>query len=148
MVVARPWPSHNSSGVHLEGLAMHYSLMGFSQNGAIRRFRFNRIEMGVAPISVTVLADTSLARTFNLGLQELPSLCSRLLNASQGMVVSTLVLGEAEMSISAAENAALAADIEAARTMRSQRNSLASKARKADSGTRHEKREADSANHT
>ena len=111
---------------------MHYKLMGFRQDGGIRRFRFHRVEIGVPPIPFTVLADTSLARTFKLSLQELPSLCSRLLSAVDRSATGTLVLSEADMSLGAAENAAAAAQIDAARALRSRRSSLASMARKSD----------------
>lgn len=114
-----------------ERTAMHYKLMGFRQDGAIRRFCFSRVEIGVPPISINVLADTSLARTFKLSLQELPSLCSRLLNASDQSATGTLILSETDMSVYAAENAVAAAQIDAARLLRSRQSSLASMARKA-----------------
>lgn len=104
---------------------MHYKLMGFRQDGAIRRFWFHRVEIGIPPVSVSVLADTSLARTFKLTLQELPSLCSRLLNANDRGATGTLILSETEMAICAGENAAAAAQLDAARLLRSRRSSVA-----------------------
>src|SRR3954454_24946569 len=53
---------------------MHYKLLGFSQNGAVRTYRFHRIGvLGTAPVPFTVLADTDVARQHNVTLQELPT---------------------------------------------------------------------------
>ena len=103
---------------------MHYKLLGFSQNGSLRTFWFHRMgPLGAIPIPFTVLADTSVARQYNVPLQELPSLCSRLLNAtSDDRPSGALTVGDADLSIYAAEMEAARADTEAARKRRSLHN--------------------------
>jgi hypothetical protein len=94
---------------------MHYKLLGFTQAGSVRRFWFSRIgPLGVTPVPFTVLADTAVARRYSVPLQELPVLCSRMLNAaSDEAVAATLMLSEDEISVYAAEAAAAKAQIEA-----------------------------------
>jgi hypothetical protein len=61
---------------------MHYKLLGFSQRDGVRIFWFHRIgPLGTKPVPFHVLADTGAARQYKVPLQDLPSLCSRLLNA-------------------------------------------------------------------
>ena len=67
---------------------MHYKLLGFLQVGTVRTFWFHRIgPLGTAPISFRVLADTLVARQYQVALQDLPSLCSRMLNATPETVL-------------------------------------------------------------
>lgn len=90
---------------------MHYKLLGFSHTGTVRQFLFERVAIGVAPVRFTVLADVMIARKFNLSLQQLPSMCARFLEAAaEDQPAATLLLTEADMSISAAENVPAAAD--------------------------------------
>ena len=98
-LVAHPFPAAE---------LMHYKLLGFSQNGAVRTYRFHRIGvLGTAPVPFTVLADTDVARQHNVTLQELPTLCSRLLNAiNEDRPPDTLILGEADVCVYGAELAA------------------------------------------
>lgn len=109
---------------------MHYKLLGFSQSGSVRRFAFERIGIGEPTVHLTVLADTVLVRKYNLSLQELPSLCSRLLEkAGNDQPAATLSLSEAHLSTYAAESAAAKAEEAAKRALRSQHaaNAMASR---------------------
>jgi hypothetical protein len=109
---------------------MHYKLLGFSHLGSVRQFFFERVANSVAPVRFTVLADLGMARKFKLSLQQLPSICARLLEATrEDQPAGTLLLTEADMSTSAAENAAAAAENAARRAMRSQRGALAAASR-------------------
>lgn len=91
---------------------MHYKLLGFSQNGPIRRFVFQRIVVGAVPVPLSVTADISLARRLNLALQELPGLCSRLLESvdheqgSLNLALSELHMAEARDLVIAQKAAA------------------------------------------
>lgn len=110
---------------------MYYRLLGFSQNGSIRQFSFERVGNGAAPVAFAVLADITLARTFKLSLQELPSLCAQLLQTGgDDQPGGTFLLTGAEMSIHAGENAAIAVEATAKRAARSRRAALAATARR------------------
>jgi hypothetical protein len=109
---------------------VHYKLLGFSQNGSVRQFSFERVGTDTTPATFAVRADIMLARNFKLALQELPSLCSRLLeNCGEAGPAGTMCLTEAEMSVHAAANAALADEEAAKRAIRSRRGALAMAAR-------------------
>lgn len=99
---------------------MHYKLLGFSQKIAVRTFWFHRIgPLGTAPVLFSVLADTRLARECNVPLQELPSLCSRMLNTTSGDApAGSLILGEREIAGYAAELDLVRAEADAARMRR------------------------------
>jgi hypothetical protein len=99
---------------------MHYKLLGFSQTGVLRTFWFHRIgPLGTVPVAFRVLADTSIVRKHNIPLQELPSLCSRVLNATSGNgPAGTLIVGEPDISRYAAELHQARAEAEAARQRR------------------------------
>ena len=99
---------------------MHYKLLGFLQVGTVRTFWFHRIgPLGTTPISFRVLADTWVARQYQVALQDLPSLCSRMLNATpdDGPGGARLV-SEREISLYGAELDAARAETEAARKQR------------------------------
>jgi hypothetical protein len=105
---------------------MHYKLLGFTQDGSVRRFTFHRIRIGIPPVVFVVLADTALARRYKVGLQELPSLCTSVLEAAGAdAVAGTMSLSEDIFTDRAASNNAAAAQIAAARALRSRRASLA-----------------------
>ena len=115
---------------------MHYMLVGFSQEGALRRFSFQRVVIGATRVKFDVLADLALARRCNIGLQELPSLCSRrLYAAAEDAPAHTLCLTEADLCEAAAENAASMAEIAAAHAARARRASSASNARRGQQST-------------
>jgi hypothetical protein len=105
-------------------------LVGFSQEGAFRRFSFQRVVIGSSRVKFDVLADLALAKRCNIGLQELPSLCARRLHATaEDAPADTLCLTEADLCEAAAANAASTAQIAAAHAARSRRASSASAAR-------------------
>jgi hypothetical protein len=109
---------------------LYYKLVGFAHRGSVRQFFFERVANSVVPVRFTVLADVGMARKFNLSLQQLPSICARLLEGTgEDRPAGTLFLSEADMSVSAAENAAAAAEDAARRAMRSQRGALAAASR-------------------
>jgi hypothetical protein len=99
---------------------MHYKLLGFSQTGVLRTFLFHRIgPLGTAPVALRVLADTRLARKHNIPLQELPSLCSRVLNATIGDgLAGVVIVGEPYIAQCGAELNQARAEAEAARLRR------------------------------
>jgi hypothetical protein len=99
---------------------MHYKLLGFSQMSTVRTFWFHRIgPLGTAPVAFSVVTDTCVARKCNLPLQELPSLCSRMLNATSGdEPAGALTLGERDIAAYAAELDQARAAMDAARMRR------------------------------
>ena len=104
---------------------MHYKLLGFSQNGHLRTFWFHRIgPLGTAPVGFRVLADTSVVRKHNVPLQELPSLCTRVLNATcESGSAGALTLLEPDISQYAAELDQARAEADAARKRRALQSS-------------------------
>jgi len=101
---------------------VHYKLLGFSQRGTLRVFSFERIQNSIPPVSFSVSADLSIARRYHLTLQELPGLCSRLLESgAEDQASAALSLSEEEMQKHALGTAKAAADIAAARALRSRR---------------------------
>ena len=109
---------------------MHYKLLGFSHKDSVRQFLFERIEIGVDPVRFTVIADIMIARSFNLSLQQLPSLCARLLQAAgEDESGGTLFLTETDMRVYAAENAVVAEQDAARGAVRSHQAALARKLR-------------------
>ena len=104
---------------------MHYKLLGFSEKDSVRTFSFHRIgPLGTTPVAFKVLADMRLAREHKVPLQELPSLCSRLLEGtSESGPAGVLTLGAAELSLCAAGlNAERAAQVAAAQKRRAAQN--------------------------
>jgi hypothetical protein len=110
---------------------LHYKLLGFSQNDSVRRFKFERIlGDGTSSGAFTVVADLALARNFRIMLQELPSLCSRILKSrSDDQPAGTIVLTDADLEVLAAANVATAHEEEAKRLLRSRRSAFAAAAR-------------------
>lgn len=102
---------------------MHYKLLGFSQNDSVRRFVFQRVlGYGTSSGEYTVIADVALARTFGITLQELPSLCSRLLEERPESPPSgTILLTDADLSVHAAANLSAAQQGGAKGVLRSRR---------------------------
>ena len=111
---------------------MHYKLLGFSQRDSARYFAFERTQQGSASAAFTVVADLALARKFRIPLQDLPSLCSRLLEAGPADAPeASLVLTDADLQVHAAANLAAASVDQAKRELRSRRGALAAAARTA-----------------
>lgn len=88
-------------------------------------FWFHRIgPLGAAPIPFRVVADTRATREHNVPLQELPSLCTRLLNATgEDEPAGSLTVREADIAVFAAELDTARAETEAARKRRSVKSS-------------------------
>ena len=111
---------------------MHYKMLGFSQNDSVRRFAFQRTGHGIAAAAFVVVADLAVARKFHITVQELPSICSRLLESiSEDQPGATIVLTDAEFTVHAAANTAAAQVDQAKRALRSQRGAMAAAARTA-----------------
>jgi hypothetical protein len=106
-----------------------FKLLGFSQQGNVRQFLFQRDESGDRSVC-TVQADLALARKFNLAVQDLPLFCTRLLQTEADThPVKSLFLSEAQMRIHSAENQALR-ELDAEKSaLRSRRSALAAEAR-------------------
>lgn len=106
---------------------MHYKLLGFTHNGSARHFVFQRVAgLGTVSVTFTVVADLTLARQFKMALQDLPSICSRLLETgADDQPGGTRFLTEADMRLYAEARLAAAQKDEAGRTLRSRRGTLA-----------------------
>lgn len=115
---------------------MHYRLLGFSQNESVRRFVFQRV-LGIGTLSAeyTVIADIALARTFRVTLQELPSVCSRLLEARpEDSPSGSIFLTDADLRVYAAATLSAAQQENARRALRS-RGAIATAERTEDNVT-------------
>ena len=110
---------------------MHYTLLGFWQSDSVRNFAFQKVlGNGSASEKYTVTADVALARKFRITLQELPSLCARLLEARPEDAPSgTIMLTDVDLSVLAATNLATAQQEEAKRVLKSRRGAIAVAAR-------------------
>jgi hypothetical protein len=106
---------------------MHYKLLGFSQNESVRRFVFQRVlGNGTSSAEYTVIADVALARTFRITLQELPSLCARLLEARpEDSPSETILLTDADLRVHAAANLSASQQDAAKRALRARRGAIA-----------------------
>ena len=73
-----------------------FKLLGFSQQGNIRQFLFQRDDSGDRSVC-TVNADLALARKFNLAVQDLPLFCTRLLHTeAEAQPVKVFPFGSAD----------------------------------------------------
>lgn len=110
---------------------MHYKLLGFSQTDSVRRFVFQRVlGNGTASAEYTLIANVALARKFRVTLQELPSLCARLLEARpEDSPSGTIWLTDTDLSVHAAANLAAARQGAAKRALQSRRAAIAAAAR-------------------
>jgi hypothetical protein len=73
-----------------------------------------------------VIADVALARKFNVPLQDLPSVCARLLEAGgENTETRTLFVTDTELTICAAANSAVAKEIADKKAIRSNRSRMA-----------------------
>ena len=80
----------------------------------------------MASAAFTVVADVALARKFRITLQQLPSLCSRILESrSDDQPAGTIVLTHADLEAQAAANLSAAREDEAKRARRSHNSALA-----------------------
>jgi hypothetical protein len=108
-----------------EDSPMQYKLLGFSENGAVRRFIFKKAGDPTDP-PYCVIADVALSRKFNVPLQDLPSLCARLLEASgENAGARTLIVTDADLTVCAAANSAAAKEIADRKATRSNRSRMA-----------------------
>ena len=115
---------------------MHYTLLGFTQHGSMRRFTFLRVIGATERVRFDVSADLALARKWNIAVQELPALCTTLLHAEAGeRACDGLSLSEADLRAASEKNQALEAERVALQTARSQRAALASRAASAKRNT-------------
>ena len=110
---------------------MHYKLLGFSESDSVRHFAFQRVLCnGTASEKYTVTADVALARKFRITLQELPSLCARLLEARpEDSPSGTILLTDADLCVHAAANLVTAQQDAAKRVLKSRRGVIAAAAR-------------------
>lgn len=77
---------------------MAFTVIGFSQNGNIRQFLFERSAGHNTHTRYTVDANLVPLRTFGISVQELPLMCRRLLEAlPEGDGTRALTLGEDDM---------------------------------------------------
>lgn len=106
-----------------------FKLLGFSQQGDVRQFLFQRDQSGDRSVC-TVHADLALARKFSIAVQDLPLLCTRLLQTeAEAQPVKRLALSEAQFRVHSAENQALK-ELDAEKSaLRSRRSALAAEAR-------------------
>ena len=109
-----------------------FKLLGFSQDGNVRQFLFQRDDAGDRTVC-TVLADLALARKFKLAVQDLPLLCTRLLHTeADAQPITSIWLTEAQMQVHSAENDVLLQLDAEKSALRSRRSALAAEARAAE----------------
>ena len=112
---------------------MHYTLLGFSQEGSVRSYSFQRVTVDAPRVPFVVTVDLSLARRWNVPMQDLPQVCARVLQAvSDEAPAGRLSVTESDLNAASARNAAAAAEIAAAQSARSRRASRAAASRAAD----------------
>jgi cold shock CspA family protein len=58
--------------------------VGFSQEGGMREYRFERLIPGAPTETLTVLADLAIFRIHHVGIQDGPALCLRAIEAGTG----------------------------------------------------------------
>ena len=108
--------------------AMHYTLLGFTQQGSIRRFSFQRVSGPNERVRFDVSADLTLARKWNISVQQLPALCTALLQTEAAIgPAAGLSLTEADLSAAALTNEAAAAERAEVQAARSRRAALSSR---------------------
>lgn len=61
---------------------MRFVMLGFTSDGAIRKFRFQAVAAEQARIEVAVQADLALLLRFQIRVQELPLLCWHVIQTS------------------------------------------------------------------
>jgi len=91
---------------------LEFILLGFSQQGNMRRFFFERTGSAAGTVreQFIVDADMAVARRYKIAMQELPLLCRRLLDQTDATVSRTLIFSEVDMRNHAGS---LAAELEA-----------------------------------
>lgn len=108
-----------------------YKLVSFTDNGSIRHFDFWRTAIDAEPMIVTVAADLVLTRKYKLPLQDLPTICSRMLmTLGDAVPPRALILSESAMSVHAQAAAAAAEEEAAKRVLRAQQCASAARAAK------------------
>jgi hypothetical protein len=71
---------------------MEFVLLGFDQSSSVRRFRFESVGADHRRTPVVVIADLTLAREYDIQVQNLPLLCRELLMRSEpGSLAAGLV---------------------------------------------------------
>ena len=112
-----------------KGYMTQFKLLGFSQQGNVRQFLFQRDNSGDRSVC-TVNADLVLARKFKLAVQDLPLLCTRLLQTeADAQPVKSLALSETQMRVHLAEKEELQKLDAEKSALRSRRSALAAEAR-------------------
>lgn len=79
---------------------MEFVLLGFDQSERIRQFRFECIDADHHRTAVVVIADLTLAREYDIQVQNLPLLCRELLMGCDPRILATgsVTLTAAHMS--------------------------------------------------
>jgi hypothetical protein len=79
---------------------MEVVFLGFKQSDSKREFKFESIGADRSRTPVVVVADLSLARRYQIQIQNLPLLCRELLDRSDGEAVAagTITLNETHMA--------------------------------------------------
>lgn len=77
---------------------MEIQFTGFTHNGELREFAFERIADDRSKTRIKVIADLALSRKYRITVQELPLLCRRLLEGvPNGAGTHTLTFTERDM---------------------------------------------------
>src|ERR1700751_4158883 len=91
----------------VQGLRVHFSMTGFTQDGGSRVFAFTRVHSDGTRAEFTVKADLALSRKYAIAVQELPLLCRLFLEGlSEAGEMRALTYTEDQMSLHAKECAA------------------------------------------
>lgn len=85
---------------------MEFVFLGFDQSASARQFRFGRIRASRPHTAAVVVADLSLARKYNIQVQDLPLLCRNLLENSDAGTVAAGVITLTETHMAALSKAA------------------------------------------
>ena len=81
---------------------MEFVLLGFDQSDSIRQFRFESVAADYRRSLVVVIADLTLARQYDIQVQNLPLLCREVLIGSEADTVAAglVILTAAHMAAS------------------------------------------------
>lgn len=114
---------------------MNFRLIGFSHAGGLRLFKFRAVAEDNTQSVVTVSADLAGARTLGIQVQQLPLLCTRVLEHAAAPYGPNLSLTASDMRAYAADMAAAAGQLAEKRAARSRQCALAAAARLRSSAT-------------
>lgn len=108
---------------------VQFIVTGFRQNMQFRMFTFERVAEDYSRSAYTVSADTALVRKHGISVQELPLLCLKLLERSEGAAQCLSQPGEQDRAVTFTEEdmVSYAKDLTSAREASKQKRRLNSR---------------------